>query len=178
MNENTFWSLIDASDGLPWSEKKDRILLHLRSLSLEDIIQYSVIFGEQRRKAFTPAILCGAYLLSKGWLSYDAFLDFSDCLVATSSRTFHAVVADAENLAAHPELGACPEMHFSQLGIDAYEMRGGDASLLVEKIEAARVSPRSQILYKGKIDLEIISREAAAELVPGLLEKFGKEAFG
>ena len=177
MNATQFWKLTDVSAGLSWTEKKRSISAGLQGLSEGELLDYSILFHNEREKAFTPTILCGAFLLSRGAFGHDYFLDFTDCLVATSSETFYSILRDPENLADHSELAACPEMHFSQLAMDILESRGGDVSEMLYQIEQRATPHRGPIFYRGKKDLEIITPATVSELLPKLFGALGEEAF-
>jgi hypothetical protein len=179
MTELQFWRLIKISGNadVNWSTKRERMRSNLKQCSRSNLIDFAVHFQVNRKRAFTPGVLCGAFLWNRGWLTYDSFLDFTDCLVATCKRTLTEVIIEPDRLERHPELADCPEMHFHSLPLEVFVSLGENPDDLWDELEKANPR-RASVIRHGKLTgLGILRPEVAKKLTPRLFARFGADAF-
>jgi hypothetical protein len=177
MTETDFWRLIEAAalGADSWACKKRALLAQIATFDRVELVSFTALFDRMRKAAFTPEMLCGAALLYRGFFSYDSFLDFTDCLVVTSKEIYTKLIADPDQLVEHPELADCPEMHFSQLALDVFDARGGNALALLHEAVGSAEAPK--ITYGERRGMDILAPEIAAHLTPRLFTLYGKETF-
>jgi Protein of unknown function (DUF4240) len=179
MTSAQFWRMIaNARQESMGSWEKEYTLLSsdLAKQTSTDWFHYTVFFQKARGRAFTPGVLCAAALWYRGYFSFDSFLDFTDCLVASSQEVLNSVIAEPDFLISYPELSEAPQMQFGHIGYEICRAEHCDADALRERVEAELTLPKI-IRYAGSEGLAIVTPENAKRLTPVLFERYGAIAF-
>lgn len=97
MNEESFWDLINSSEGL--AEKRIAyIAARLATVSLEDVCAFNFLQDRQMNRAHTALLWGAAYLILDG-CSDDHFDYFKSWLILQGKELFDATVRDPDTLA-------------------------------------------------------------------------------
>jgi hypothetical protein len=109
MDDDTFWPLIEASNGDPMSmdeeDHQPAVLTEmLKALRPEEVCAFDATFRRLHHQAYRWDLWAAAYII-EGGCSDDGFTDFRSGLIGLGKKAYYDALADPNTLALQPDRG-------------------------------------------------------------------------
>ena len=182
MNHNVFWNIVESG----WREATDFVALrecltkNINGASPHEVETFQASFHDLRKELLRADHLCASYLLEDEYLSNEAFHRYTELIVVAGREAFCRVSASADDIVDIRRLEGLSGIEieagmFFEIGMDALQRRQDSTEYLracfktlVEPIVPDAVS------YRGLRGLDIVTRQNCSDLVPRVLERYGR----
>lgn len=172
MDENKFWSIIEASKGVGGeSAHAERLEWHLHRLPADQIEAFDRFYRQFHDKANSGPVWAAGMLLNHGHASDDGFEYFRNWLIAQGRSTYEKALADPDSLVAVPvQMNSHgPEAEWERYGyatVEAYERLTGKS--LPER------SDKQDGENGVSFDWQEYTDEVLSKRLPNLWKKYGE----
>ena len=162
MNENRFWTLVDAAREAAGASVDGRVMAlcaQLLRLSAAELQQFQDVYDAQLKRAYRWDI-CAAAKITEGHVTDDSFLNFRDWLISEGRAVFEAAMRDPDTLAS----GA----PFQETSLEKF----GYAALAVFQQKGAGELKRSRVIEDGMPEGQDWREDDLPALLPKLWAKY------
>jgi hypothetical protein len=121
----SFWTIIDATTGVPEDAQLRRLRSALDAMPPEDILRFETDFQEHFARSYSRNLWGAAYIMNGG-CSDDCFEYFRAWLISRGKAVFDAAVANPDSLADLRDFPEIPEFEdIMYVGAEAYKAKTG-----------------------------------------------------
>jgi hypothetical protein len=183
MNEDKFWAILEniwvprkPADSLRPRQKLEQIL---EKLPIEELLGFETMYCDYQNSLLLPAHLCAVFLINGGILGNEAFLVYSEAIVAAPRAVFLKARASPDRILAHSmyaPLLRYDSSPYASVAPSVGMRRFEDAWIRESRNPCWRVDPINidKVRLGDQRGSDIVDRDLCRKLVPKLYETLGE----